>query len=171
MHDTKSHISIPATQMELLRNLIGVSLDIVSADYLHLDITSNEMLMGPQLYVYHELPSGPICLSNLLTQTPESPVCSRLGVSEVSPMKHDGRILLPAWFVVKKIEVWAEKITDLEKGFQHDAIAENTLLISPQSGRNLLIRMDQGGFILTFDEAEIENALDSGRYLIKHIID
>lgn len=158
-------------ELRLLAELPGAGLELICADSLHLELSHGEITSGPALFLYHNLPDSPYCLSIRQTEHTNFPICYKTEISTATAGNHAGRILLPSWFVIRKIEVWAEKIVNFEAAEQLETIVENTILLVPESGRNLLIRPDQDGFIITQDEAAIDDALESGRYVIKHILD
>lgn len=158
-------------ELSLLAELRGAEIELICADSLHLELSHGEITAGPSLFIYHNLPDSPYTLGTHQMEQTHFPVCYKTTITTATATSHAGRIMLPSWFVIRKIEIWAEKIVNNESPQPSETIVENTILLVPESGRNLLIRPDQNGFIITQDEANIDDALESGRYVIKHILD
>jgi hypothetical protein len=126
--------------------------------------------LGKSLVIETEGPAIGIELQN--SDENNLPVSLLLHVVDAQPQKSAAvNLSMPAWSIVSKIEVWAEKMADANN--QNVVISENTLLIEMESGFRLLICPEHPEQCLGLycDEKEIETLLESGRYLLKHLID
>lgn len=174
MPGIKSHLSLSENAISLLSAIPGSTLDMVCANEMVVDQGAGETAMMPELFLYATGDSGPLQCSLTETVVSGMPVIQALDVRMAHEVTlHNGRWLLPSWFVIRKIEVWAERVQDNTGPENLESISENTLLFSSESGLELLIRPDHPGpgFLLSMDAQEIEQVLGSGRYFLKHVLD
>lgn len=174
MQPEKYHHQLPGAARELLSGFIGAGLEMICAEQMILDSAAGENSMGPELFLYTSGETDP-CVCRLTERQPaDMPVYQELNLQpEPSPGLHHVRWMMPAWFIIRKIEIWAERIRDQQAATDKECISENTLLISGESGEEILITPDHPapGFLVSRNPAEIEQILGSGRYFLKTITD
>ncbi len=157
-------------EYSLLAELPGMAVMGVSSEECYHTFGKFTYTLGKSLIIETEGPSILIRLHSM-DENPFPVVRLLKLVKMPSPIGSAINLALPAWSVVSKIEVWAEKMTTENE--LNTVIAENTLLIETESALRLLICPEHPEQTLAVycDEKEIENILGSGRYLLKHIID
>lgn len=174
MPGIKSHLSLSENAISMLSAIPGSTLDMVCANEMVVDQGAGETAMMPELFLYATGDSGILKCALAEMGEPGMPVIQSLDIRYAPEVSlHHGRWLLPSWFVIRKIEVWAERVQDNTGPETLESISENTLLFSSESGMELLIRPDHPGpgFLLSMDTQEIEQVLGSGRYFLKHVLD
>jgi len=166
----KQHHHINENELALLSELPGMAITGISSQECYHTLGKFAYTLGKSLTIETE---GPSILMRLHSKDENPfPVVGLLKLDKIpSPVGSAVNLSLPAWSVVSKIEVWAEKMT--AENELNTVIAENTLLIETESALRLLICPEHPEQALGVycDEKEIESILDSGRYLFKHIID
>jgi hypothetical protein len=166
----KQHYYIHEDELSLLSELPGMAVIGISTEECYHTLGKFAYTLGKSITIETE---GPSILLRLDSKDENPlPVVGLLKLDKIpSPVGLPVNLSLPAWSVVSKVEVWAEKITTETE--LNTVIAENTLLIETESALRLLICPEhpEQALGLYCDEKEIENILGSGRYLLKHIID
>ena len=167
MSERRYYLRLNESVLAVCKSMIGMQLDSLVAEQMQKDLLIPEVHL-----VVSEHPNG-IQLGLEAMDEPGLPVTETLSVKEAEIEARNVVVNLPAWFIVQKVEIWAEKVqADAGKG-NVQQFTENTLMISSASGLRLLLTPDHpgSGFRVIFGEAEIESLLDSGHYVLKHVLD
>jgi hypothetical protein len=165
----KTHIRLQQAELELLNKWTGTSLSGISADILNTEFDTHLFYFSDSIFIHGEVQTLKMTLAP--SSSDILPVAGQLGLcSEDAPIGPSG-IQLPNWFIVKKTEVWAEKISNQTNVETMDTVCENTILIESESGRLLLLTPShpEDVFCLMTDDFEIEKLLESDRFVLKHV--
>jgi hypothetical protein len=173
MSERRYYLRLNESVLAVCKSMIGMQLDSLVAEQMQKDLLSEEMVLIPEVHlVVSEHPNG-IQLGLEAMDEPGLPITETLSVKEAEIEARNVIVNLPAWFIVQKVEIWAEKVQADAGKDNVQQFTENTLMISSASGLRLLLTPDHpgSGFRVIFGEAEIESLLDSGHYVLKHVLD
>ena len=169
MYFMKNYHHLSETELRLLNELVGSVVNgFTAADCYH---TLGKFAYTLANKIILETEGQSLCIELLHSSSSSQPLFGLLNVTEqTKPEGFAVNLILPAWSVISKIEVWAEKITDNN---ENTVVAENTLLFAIESGLRILICPEhpEDSLGLYCDEMEIESILGTGRFLLKHIMD
>lgn len=156
---------------DLLKQLPGTRADMLASGAASISLTGQfSESTGPVLLWATGL-AYPVILKYEHSENTELPVTIHLNVSSAAETPNNPtpvQFLLEE-FEIRKVEVWAEKTSDPER--QIAVVAENTLLLESTSGAMLLISPWLPGPVISISQNadEINETLQSGRFLLKHI--
>lgn len=172
MEDLKFYLRFNEIAMETCRSWIGKELLSMTASQMQKDIASAEMYIASDLGLVLNPEKHPVRIWQEEIDMEGVPVSFALRIDHVHP-SHRPVVIQFDNFVIRKIEIWAEKTRDSSGLRDTTQLTENTLLFTAQSGHRWLLLPDHPGpgFVVAWGEKEINRFLHSGWYVLKHILD
>jgi hypothetical protein len=101
------------------------------------------------------------------------PISFALRIDNEPPKHHAVVFQFNKPFVIRKIEIWAEKTRDSSGVRDKTQLTENTLVFIAETGDRWMLMPDHPGpgFLLAWGVKEMNRILHSGWYVLKHILD
>jgi hypothetical protein len=172
MEDLKFYLRLNETAMEICQSWIGKELLSMTASQMQKGIATAEMYVASDLGIILHPGNKPVRLWQEEIELEGVPVSFALRIDYESP-SHRPVVFQFDNFIIRKIEIWAEKTRDSSGLRDTTQLTENTLVFTAQSGHRWLLLPDHPGpgFVVAWGEKEINRFLHSGCYVLKHIMD
>lgn len=173
MEALKYYLRLNETTLELCKSWIGKEILSISAMEMQKDWTTAEMIIPSELYITLHAAGQPYRIWQEEIEMEGIPVSFALRIENSNAGHKPVVFQFNQPFVIKKIEIWAEKTQDSSGLGDTTQLTENTLLFMAESGDRWLLVPDHPGpgFLLAWGEREMNRILHSGWYVLKHILD
>lgn len=173
MEALKFYLRLSDSVMETCKSLIGKEILSISASQMQKDWTAEEMFLSSELgLILHPL-GQPIKVWQEEIAMADVPISFALRMDQESTKIRPVVFQFNQPFVIRKIEIWAEKTRDNSGLHDRTQLTENTLVFIAESGERWMLLPDHPGpgFLLAWGEKEMNRILHSGWYVLKHILD
>jgi hypothetical protein len=173
VEDRKYYLRLSEQALEICKSWIGKELITLSAMQLQKDWGSETMFVSPEVGLVFHPGAEAVRIRPEETDIQGLPVSFALRIEKESSTHRPVVFQFSGAFCIRKIEVWAEKTRDSSGLRDTTQVTENTLVFTAESGERWIILPDHPGpgFVITRGDAAITPILNSGWYVLKHVLD
>ncbi|MEY4003743.1 MAG: hypothetical protein RIT07_1785 [Bacteroidota bacterium] len=169
----KFYLRLSDSVMEACKTWIGKEIVSISAAQMQKDWSANEMFLSSELGLMLYPQSIAVRVWQEEIAMEDLPISFALRTDNEPPKHHAVVFQFNKPFVIRKIEIWAEKTRDSSGVRDKTQLTENTLIFIAETGERWMLLPDHPGpgFLLAWGEKEMNRILHSGWYVLKHILD
>ena len=173
MEALKFYLRLSDSVMEACKTWIGKEIVSISAAQMQKDWSANEMFLSSELGLMLYPQSIAVRVWQEEIAMEDLPISFALRTDDEPPIHHAVVFQFNKPFVIRKIEIWAEKTRDSSGVRDKTQLTENTLVFIAETGERWMLLPDHPGpgFLLAWGEKEMNRILHSGWYVLKHILD
>ena len=173
MEALKFYLRLNDSVIAFFKSWIGKEILSISATQMQKDWAASEMFVSSELGLILHPQHLPVKIWQEEVAMDGIPVSFALRVETEQPRHRPVVFQFNIPFIIRKIEVWAEKTRDSSGLRDTTQLTENTLIFIAESGEKWMLLPDHPGpgFLLVWGEKEMNRILHSGWYVLKHILD